>query len=177
MCGLFSMLLIIMAKCEAGTLVFWLCFCLSAPASKWEWWKAAGERGEAVGESVREKKNNCWIVESVRNKEVSRYWCVRGWRWLWSLPAPAQVRAKCNVFFFFFYLSLSLFLDHKEKDETEGCGGVFAVYFSLSLSVSVWLCICFSSPFCERKCIWKENWRKTWLRFKSDVLDVNLMKP
>lgn len=136
MCGLFSVLLIIiMAKCDAGTLVFWLCFHLSAPASKWEWWKAAGERGEAVGESMREKKKqNCWIVESVRNKEVSRYWCVRGWRWLWLLPAPAQVRAKCNVFF---SLSLCVSGSQRKRWNWRLWGSVCCIFLSVSLRVCV----------------------------------------
>lgn len=163
MCVLFSVLLLIMAKCEAGTLVFWLCFRLSAPASKWEWWKAAGERREAVGESVREKKKTCWIVESVRNKEVSRYCvCVGGAGFDYS-----QLRLKYvqNVMCFF---SFSGFLDHKEKDETEGCGGVFAVYFSLSLSVSVCVAVySFQLGFL---------WAKMYLKGKLEkkVIDVQV---
>lgn len=137
MCGLFPVLLIIMATCEAGTLVFWLCFHLSAPASKWEWWKAAGEHGEAVGESMRErKKNNRWIVESVRNKEVSRYWCVcvggAGFDY-------SQLRLKYvqNGMCFFFPLSLCFWIT-KKKMKLKAVGECL-LYISLCVCVAVYL--------------------------------------
>ena len=119
----------------------------------WSWREmGGGEQREAVGESLWER-NNSWIVESVRNKEVSRYWCVSRWLWLWLRSAPVQVQC-------FFLCVFFVLLDYLEMAEAAGCGGVFAVHLPVSARTCfVWnLFFFFFFFFYVRTACLEKNW-------------------
>lgn len=97
-----------------------------------------GSRWVRRGEVGEREKNNSWIVESVRNKEVSRYWCV----WVGGsgfdysqlrLKYMQNVACVCVVCFFFFFL----FVSASQSKRWNWLWGSACCMF-----LFVWLCTC-----------------------------------